>query len=364
MPYGREIYGSLTIDKSDGCSPFKINSAQADNELSHFVMIEAGNCNLKLKALNAESAGANFLIVSATSAISQKNLIDNSYDLATMNVDIPTIVVTPDVAAKLVAMTKKSGEVLLRFQMPIPQSNQVILNVNIVKNDNRIYGFLRSFRTYALHFEHHIDVNFSFFKDAEHPDEMAKIQIMANCMDFENVFDMLGSFNEFCVQKNNITPECMRSIAQSYDAKDFMKFEQCYKRKVGDIETVKSAMKTATPGTHSYLSINNMLYHGSVKPENVFEAICGAFTKSPEYCLFLNNKYTANLQYHSIREKSKRHKFWVLFANVVFSVIVLSLAGAAMVFIFRKIYQRVLNERIADMVRESVINYRSLKNNE
>jgi len=354
----------LTIEKSDGCSPFKINSAQNDSELSHFVMIEAGNCNLKLKALNAESAGAHLLIVSATSAISQKSLIDNSFDLASMSVDIPTVVVTADVASKLLAMTKKSGELLLKFQMPIPQSNQVAVDVNIVKNDSRIYGFLRSFRTYALHFEHHIDVNFSFFKDAEHPDDTAKLQIMANCMDFENVFDMMGSFNEFCVQKNKITPECMREIAQSYDAKDFLKFDQCYKRKLGDIETVKEKMKAATANSHSYLSINNMLYHGSLKPENVFEAVCGAFIKSPEYCLFLNNKYTANVEYHGIREKSKRHKFWVLFANITFSVLVLSLAGVAMVFIFKKIYQRVLNERIADMVRESVINYRSLKNNE
>ncbi len=319
---------------------------------------------MKLKALNAENAGAHLLIVSATGAISQKNLLDASYDLASMNVDIPTVVVTPDVAAKLTTMSKKSGEILLKFQMPIPQSNQVVLDVNIVLSDSRIYGFLRSFKTYALHFEHHLDVSFSFFKETSNQDDLAKLQIMANCMDFENVFDMLGSFKEFCVQKNTITPDCMRSIAQSFDAKDFMKFEQCYKRKVGDIENVKNKMKPATSSTHSYLAVNNMLYQGSLKPENVFEAVCGAFTKSPDYCLFLNNKYTANVQYHGIREKSKHHKFWVLFANIVFSVLILSLAGVALVVIFRKIYQRVLNERIADMVRESVINYRSLKNNE
>lgn len=319
---------------------------------------------MKLKALNAENAGAHLLIVSANDKLSAKDLIENSYDFTSMNIEIPTAVISPENASKLQSLIRKSGDVYLKFQMPIPQSNQVQVAVNISRLDSKIYAFLKSFKNYALHFENHIDINFAFFKEADHQDEVAKLQIMANCMDFENVFDMLGSFNDFCVQKKNASPECMGGIAESFDVKDYVKFEQCVNRKSKDIESVKTSMKPSSVNTHSYLTINNMLYNGSLKAENVFEAICGGFIKSPEYCLFLNNKYTANIHFHSIRERSKRHRFFVLFVNIIISVMILSLAGVALIMIFRKIYQRVLDERVADMVRDSVINYRSLKNNE
>jgi hypothetical protein len=281
-----------------------------------------------------------------------------------MNVKTPTLVISATDSQKIQSLIKKSGEIFLNFKMPIPQSNEVMIDVNIAKNDNKIYGFLKSFKGYALHFENHIDLNFSFFKEADKADEAAKIQMLVNCVSYENVFDLLGNFNDFCVQKNNFSYACLSSIAKSFDAKDYGHWSECYSRSEKNIEAIKLDMKSSSVNTHSFISINKMLYHGSMKPENVFEAVCGAFITSPDYCLFLNNKYTANTEYHSIRDKSKKHKFLVLFINVVFAVVVLALVGLAMITIFRKIYQRILKERVADMVRESVINYRSLKNNE
>lgn len=328
------------------------------------MVVDSRDCNIKLKALNAERAGAHLLVISAADKAAARALVEASYDLTTTSVDLPTVIVTADALAKLQTLARKVGDLLLKFQMPLPQSDSVLLTVNMLKTDPRIFSFLRSFKNYALHFENHLDVQFAFFKDAAAADDLARLQVMANCLDFENVFDALGSFGEFCVQKQNATPDCLRSIAQSFDRKDNIKFEHCVEAKLKGLEAVKAEMKLAGPGSRSFLAVNRMQYNGSLKPENVFEAVCGGFLKSPDYCLFINNKYTANVQYHALRAKSQRHKFLFLFVNVIVSVLILSLAGVAIVLIYRKIYQRVLNERVADMVRESVINYRSLKNNE
>lgn len=56
-------------------------------------------------------------------------------------------------------------------------------------------------------------------------------------------------------------------------------------------------------GTH--IMINGMTYHGTIKPEFVFEAICGAFTESPKSCLFLNNNYSVFLNYDDYKRSSK-----------------------------------------------------------
>ena len=61
-PYGREFVGNMHYVDTSGCSLFKIKANKHHNAPC-IVVISSGGCNLKVKATNAEQAGAQLLIV-------------------------------------------------------------------------------------------------------------------------------------------------------------------------------------------------------------------------------------------------------------------------------------------------------------
>ena len=122
-------------------------------------------------------------------------------------------------------------------------------------------------------------------------------------------------------------------------------------------------MKLESTHSNSFLTINQKTYFGSIKPENVFEAICGAYLSSPDSCLFLNNKYSVFIHYQEYKRKVKKYKFWVYFFNIFALIMLLTLSGIAIYLLYNKIYSRFLAQNVATIVRESMSNYHSLKDN-
>ena len=119
----------------------------------------------------------------------------------------------------------------------------------------------------------------------------------------------------------------------------------------------RPAIKILTPASRSFILLNRMIFRGTLKAQNVFEAICSAFVTSPDVCLYLDNKFTLNQDFRSIRDKSSQNKFWIIILNIVVLVVLLCVAALAMILIFGKIYQRILNENVSEMVRNSINNY-------
>lgn len=89
-----------------------------------------------------------------------------------------------------------------------------------------------------------------------------------------------------------------------------------------------------------------MTYNGSLKPEFVFEAICGAFRTSPKSCLFLNNNYSVFLNYSDYKKSSNKYKFFIKCINWVVLIVLICLAGIAIFLVYEKMYDRYLGENI------------------
>lgn len=330
------------------------------------LLVETGTCNIRLKALNAEHAGAKLLVVVRSQDEAHEDLVDDSFDMLAMMVEIPTLTISKVEGERLKSLIRTTGDVNMKFQMPIPQSDVVDVQLYVKDNDIAFYQFIKNLKSYILQFEKSLNINVNFFKsaDGKDADEKAKLQLMANCMDIDNVFDFLALYGDSCASKEKYTAECLREQAASLDRRAYLNFEKCANEITNSkIESTRKSMKEAKRNSKSYLVINKKLYHGSIKPENVFEAICGAFLKSPDNCLFLNNKYTSVLKYNEFKKQSKSNKTFIIMVNVIVLVFLLVMAGLAMVLIFGKIYQRILNERVAGMVKDSISNYRTLKDN-
>lgn len=113
FPYGRELYGTLHYENVDGCSPFTLNSFY--DEFPPMLLLNEGGCNIKQKAINAEAAGADMVIVIRENQTSHDDLAKKTKDLIATNVDIPTITVDKRTGEKLSKLIRQRGELVMKF---------------------------------------------------------------------------------------------------------------------------------------------------------------------------------------------------------------------------------------------------------
>lgn len=365
LPYGHEIWGELYFESSDGCSPFQLSKDLRESEFSIFMVLKSGNCNIKLKALNAERAGAHLAIISSATEETTNELLAGVYNLNNINTDIPTIVVLQAEVDTLKAKYLKSKEILMKFQMPIPRSDRVVLDFFIIPTDNKMYSFVRSFKTYAIKFEDNLDINFNFLKSNDQTDaELDKIIRMINCLAYAVLFDILGTFNEFCVQKGKITSGCLQDQIDAVENKYIAAARKCVQKNSHMPFLDMTEMHNAIQTKQSYIHINGKNFHGSMKAENLFEAVCGGFTHAPEYCVYINNRYTPNTHYHDIKFNVKRDRILTILINIIFALVLLTMVGISLYLIYEKLYKQLLEVKTSEIVKQSVIDYQSLKNND
>lgn len=358
------MYGNLIYSQENACSPFKIRTATENKEFPHILLLDSGGCNMRLKTLNAEHAGAKLVILIRNNEKSHQELVDESIEMLGMMVEIPTLTVDRKTGDRLKKLIKTKGEISLKFQMPIPQTDTVDIQFFIKDNDIEFYQLLKNLKNYILQFEDHLSGGINFFaKDDK--EEKAKLKAMTRCLDIVNLFDVLGLYGENCATKKLYNSVCMHEQVEALDLSVYSSLNSCYQGvSKSDLNEIQKLIKPETKKSRSHIVVNGRMFHGSLKPENVFEAICGAFIKSPDNCLFLNNKYTANLRYDTFKKNKRTSRLAIILINLTVMVLLLIIAGGAMVLIYDKIYKRILTERVQTMVADSISNYRTLKDNE
>lgn len=330
------------------------------------MVVKAGGCNIQLKALNAEKAGAHLLLVVAEDATDADELLSAANTSTQVNSDIPTLVVLKEEMAPLQAKYLKSKEILLKFQMPIPRADQVTLDFYVLPSDLKTLSFIRSFGEYAAKFEDDLRTHVYFLKAGDTNDEsLDKMTRMSNCLNSVVFYDIMGSYADFCAAKTTMTPQCLQDQIDAVENKYIAEARRCVQRNEPLPYLAQTALHNAYgPFKKSYIYVNGHSFYGSLKPENLFEAVCGGFTHAPAYCVYLNNKYTPNTHYHAVRLSVKRNRILTVLINIVLALFLLLVAAISMYLIYEKLYKQLLEVRTAEIVRQSVIDYQSIKNNE
>ena len=67
----------------------------------------------------------------------------------------------------------------------------------------------------------------------------------------------------------------------TFDNDQLLQYAQCIRSK-NNISRISKEMKNYSFEVNSHIMINGLTYHGSLKPKNVFEAVCGSFLESPK----------------------------------------------------------------------------------
>ena len=328
--------------------------------------MDLSECNPKLIAYNAEKAGAKLLILIEGKNEKPNQVFKSTHAMLEIVVEIPTITVDYNIGEKLKDLINHQGDPTLKFQMPIPQSNIVKVDFFVKMEDEKMFAFIKNINHHIIQFENKLDAIFKFAKplDVGNTKEVASIEIMANCVPFQDVFEFLGSFYEDCIVNGKYTSDCFYSLVKSLDKNSVSKFENCLSIQNKKLKSKIKIIKQRKADIRSHIMINNLTYHGSLKPENVFEAICGAFLTSPETCVFLNNKYSVFLGYRDYKKKSQNSKYYLYVINFIILIILIVIASIALYIVYNKIYDRVLRENVEVIVRDHISTYHNLKTNE
>lgn len=362
FPYGRELFGKLTYDFKSGCSPFSFISSEGESDIPHMVLLDSSECNIKLQALNAENARAKLLIISKGENEKEEDLFERSLGATHIKVSIPTLVVARDIGQKLKELIDETGELYLKFTLPLPRHDRVTLDAFAVKKDRNFWKFLIGFKNYALQFRDKLKLQVHLFS-TEDKEVDANLQVALDCFDNVQFFEVLPLFVEKCVNTDNMSKACLDSQVNVFARTFVRQYTTCFGLNKSKIASVKAKQTAQTPDKSSFLRINGSVYHGSIRPLNVFEAVCGGFVESPGNCLYLNNKYVLNKDFHSIVQQRRQHKTLVILASLFVTVLLLLVVGFLLCLVYNKIYQKTLNEKVGEMVRDSVVQYQSMRDN-
>ena len=362
FPYGRELFGKLSYDFKTGCSPFALTSSNHSSDIPRMLLLDSADCNIKLQALNAENARAKLLIISKAENEDESEMFERVLKSNHIKVSIPTLVVSHDIGEKLKELIDETGELYLKFTLPLPKHDHVDLDVFAGKKDKAIWKFLVGFKNYALQFRDRLSIKVNIFS-SEDKDVDATLQIALECLDNVQLFEVLPSFISTCVDSENVSKACLDSQVNAFDKTFVRQYSTCFKINKSRIDSVKKEQSQESAEKSSFLKINGFVYHGSIRPMNVFEAVCGGFMESPGNCLYLNNKYVLNKDFHSIVNQKRKHKTLVILASLFVTILLLFVVGFLLCLIYNKIYQKTLNEKVGEMVRDSVVQYQSMRDN-
>lgn len=305
------------------------------------------------------------VIIISDSEAATNEMLSSLNSMPQLNSDIPTLIISKTEIDVLYKNSLKSKEILLKFQMPIPRTDHVTLDFYIVPTDTKTYAFIRSFQDYAVKFENNLRTNFNFLKANDSNDaNLDKITRIVNCLSYAILFDVLGNFSEFCVSKGNITPACLQDQIDAMENKYIAQARRCVQKNEPIAFLSQTHLHNSSGTKKSYVYVNGKNFHGSWKADNLFEAVCGGFTHAPEYCVYINNKYTPNTHYHDIKYRVKKDRIITILSNIAVALFLLILAGVCLFLIYEKVYKQMLEVKTGEIVRQSVIDYETIRNNE
>ena len=362
--YNKSLIGALHYESIDGCKGFKIDT---DTNHNTFLMLDKSNCSAVIQATNAQEAGASLLLIINDDDIDPvRETMANKQEASL--VAIPVIKIPKIEGIDLKNYIAKKDKVMMEFKIETPLNKQVILQFYINIRDTQFLSLIGKLQDNINSFKDNVETFFVLMKskdDKGELEELAMIQRMVSCLNKTmrtKVFTILGQYALKCT--SGIESKCFEDIVNAYAEEDKAKATTCIRNKREKLQETMNSVDSLDKPDLSYLLINQWIYLGSLNKETIFNTICGSFEKSPCNCVYQNERYHNSDTCHVAKEKEERNRTFVIIADIIIILLLLFLAGCLFVSIYNKIYKRILNERIKQMVADSLDSYDALKLNE
>eukprot|EP01017_Pseudomicrothorax_dubius_P031965 TRINITY_DN4135_c0_g1_i3.p1 TRINITY_DN4135_c0_g1~~TRINITY_DN4135_c0_g1_i3.p1 ORF type:complete len:447 (-),score=95.84 TRINITY_DN4135_c0_g1_i3:63-1403(-) len=353
VPYGKSIAGLLhKANPLDGCQPLDPLVAPTEGSartLAPFVLVKRGDCDFVTMTRYSEMVGAKLVIVIDNKVENIDDVI-MSDDGMGASLGIPTIMISGTDGEKLLTALdseKKSDRLVsMTVKFELPQTTHVTYYLWTSAATPEGYTFSRRFEnfhkllgdqvtfipSYVIWFCHSCRLN--HFSDASNPNCLGGGRYCSPDPDAEegpaSGRDVVAEdLRQLCIW--NVSSDLWWSYMSEFGSRCSEHFPRdCAHRimeEVGiDTRAVDSCIEKSWNGADPLLGrndrlrisrryfrrmkipfwpaiiINNVTYRGNMEdPEEVFDAICAAFTKPPEICELYYNP-----------QRPEQHLFFVL----------------------------------------------------
>eukprot|EP01017_Pseudomicrothorax_dubius_P003929 TRINITY_DN10686_c0_g1_i1.p1 TRINITY_DN10686_c0_g1~~TRINITY_DN10686_c0_g1_i1.p1 ORF type:complete len:460 (-),score=98.88 TRINITY_DN10686_c0_g1_i1:140-1519(-) len=398
VPYGKSLVGSIHVaDPFDGCqqlTPIVVPKEGENNKkasVAPFVLVERGGCDFVTKTHYAEIAGAKLVIVinDDLRKPSEINMGDDGYG---STLGIPSIIISMDDGRKLVDYITRTDErpkTSLSVKFELPKASRVEYMFWMSSSDATSYNFINRFHKFHTIFEDNIEIKPHYviwhcyhcsqekYKNTENPNCISGGRYCSPDPDNEGPASgknvVIENIRQLCIFKlyRDLWWDYMREFGSTCIPK---MEEECASRslkKVGIPETsIGSCVRDSFEGEFlkskntlldhqrwhfkdlnvpfwPAIIINNVTYRGNIEdPEEVFDAICAAFTEKPEIC---------DLYYNPSRSSPFHYVFVIL---IVVGVLVAFLYF--MVIIYKRKIRNELTYQMESQIATTVSQYVSM----
>lgn len=337
---GQQLLARLRKDPDNGCTVSRPAWRITDNELPYASLVRAGGCGLRTKILTAQLRNDLFLIVA---------LPPGSEDMAIagLDIDLPVVIVEEAKAEKLGELEGAP----LRLEVATAQRDAVILRFAAAKGDDTIWGLIGEMQDLLQQFDSRLTVEFGFYADGPGDAETAKLQAMAACLPPARAVPALLAFKKNCLGNNITVADCFQSQVELRDQRSL---NLCMQSR-GQYPPALARPEPPLPR----ILINDLVYTGAWRSEELFSAVCSAFLSSPDNCLFIHNRFVANPSYRDYRSTNEVDKYLVIIAICVIELSLLFMVGLIFAAVYSKLYGGVVYEKVPEIVKDSMVAYRS-----
>lgn len=344
--YGKRYPARLQREASNGCVVAKSRWQITDAELPPAALVLPGECGLRAKIINAQLGGSLFCVVALPAGY------DPHWQAALASaggLDLPVVLIGEAQGARLQEMLRE-GDVPLRLEVPAEQSDAVSMQFVLRPGDEGALALLESLQPYLDQFDARLTLKFAFYRAGPDDAETPKLQGIANCLRRDKAITALLAHKRNCLAANVTAADCLQS---QVELREQRALEVC----------LRGAPRAEAPATDDapepQILINGFYYAGAWQPDELFAAVCAAFFSSPDNCLYINNRFVANLDYTNFRAGGEVDKYLVVLAICVVELALLFMVGLLFAIVYSRIYGGVVYERVPGIVKDSMLGQRS-----
>lgn len=135
FPFGRVLYGYLHYQIDNGCSQFQLKTSLNPHDISFFLILEDDGCEFSLKALNAQNADAEMLILITDKKVDNA-LVQANIHPTNQQIRIPILLVDKEVGENLKDLLRKYSDFILKYESSVPKNDSIAVEVFIDKDDS------------------------------------------------------------------------------------------------------------------------------------------------------------------------------------------------------------------------------------
>lgn len=389
VPYGHTVYGTLYLASPlDACTELSYIDKKGNNS-NLIILVTRGECHFSQKVLNAQNAGAKFVIIADNNNEDVNKIlpIEKSREISA-KIKIPSIILSYEDSVKLIESVRAGNNIELSIYFDIKKADN-ISNTDLyleIENYSSL-NFIKNLQQYYNIFKDHMNIKF-IYRTFTKANLSAMGYVSENdisCYNEYCIYNIVKTKNnsmkiketirQFCLStatnKDNYFNYISKFVDEAFSEKtknEFIIKEDFYEigDKIFNKLTIDTVTKNCISNPFGYgfkesifqnnfqqinylplLYINGFSFSANLDVNNYVETFCDSFVKKPSEC--------SNYQVNKVYDNENYLIFTLKIVVFLFFCVLIILTFYY--FNNRRLLRKNINNIIDDRIKQVLTNY-------